>query len=209
VTNPPPRWHHGGVARRRPTPEPPEEPALKATKARAKELIDRGIREGSELLDAASSITNEDALEKWFEDRERWEARTKAALDSVFHGPWPRDFVRKASHIYRVVSQGPEATWAYGREATRDGINNLRSLDERLEFLEEPGAALEARPTAPGGSQVFVVHGHTANFGSGSRAYSSASTSSRSSSRNRLTAVRRSSRSSNRTRSTLAMPWSC
>lgn len=166
-----PRWHHAGVARRRaPTPDPPEEPSLKVTKARANDLINRAMGEGRDLLDAASSITREEELNEWLEARERWEARTKAALDSVFRGPWPTDFVRKASHIYRVVSQDPGETLEYGQDATRDAVNELQSLDERLEFLDEPvgqpnpyaapGQVPDEPRRARGGSEVFVVHGH-------------------------------------------------
>ena len=60
----------------------------------------------------------------------------------------------------RNVNQSPSETLTYGQDATRGAINKLRSFDESLEFLDEPGAAVEARPSAQGGSQVFVVHGH-------------------------------------------------
>jgi predicted nucleotide-binding protein len=78
----------------------------------------------------------------------------------VFDGKWPDDFAFRAGHVDRVVGQEPSETFWYGQDATRDGINILRSLDERLEFLEEPGAVVEARPGASGGHEVFVVHGH-------------------------------------------------
>jgi predicted nucleotide-binding protein len=148
------------MARARSTPPEPPEPRLKATKARAKELIDRGIREAEKLLTAADTVMDDDTYTTWTQDCERWDARTKTALDSVFEGPYPEEFHRAATGaIFTHVGQSNDQTFANRQRAIGRGINTLRSIEERIEFLEEPGEVLEARPRTPGGRQVFVVHG--------------------------------------------------
>jgi predicted nucleotide-binding protein len=146
---------------RRPTPpDPPEQPVLKATKARAKEIIDRGITEAEVLLEQAEQVDNDEAYEDWTHDCERWDARTKLALESVFEGPFPDEYHRAATgRIFGQVGQSKMTTLRNRQTAMRGAINTLRSIEERMEFLEEPGEVLEARPRTPGGKQVFVIHG--------------------------------------------------
>src|ERR1035437_3971857 len=140
---------------------PPDEPALKATKGRAKELLDNGRSEGTDLLGEADRVTSAESLEQWTHLVERWDARTKMALRSVFEGPWPEEFEESATRgIIRQIGQRPDETLEYRKEAIRRAIHTLTSIEERMAFLEEPGAAVEARPRTPGGSEVFVVHGH-------------------------------------------------
>jgi predicted nucleotide-binding protein len=148
--------------RRRPPNSSDEEvsPGLKVSAARAAEVIARGISEAEELLLAAEDVRDTDTYESWTGDCERWDARTKAALASVFDGPYPDEFHSAATGaIVRNVVQDTAETFQYRREAIKRGINTLRSIGERLEFLAEPEAEAETRPTTPGGKQVFVVHG--------------------------------------------------
>ena len=148
------------MARGRSTPPELPAPALKATKARAKELIDSGIEEANTLLGRAEDVHDPESYEEWTHDCERWDARTKAALESAFEGPYPTEFHRSAiGGIVRNVSQTEAETLQYRQEAIRAGINTLRSIAERMAYLEEPGEVLEARPRTPGGKQVFVIHG--------------------------------------------------
>lgn len=53
------------MARRDATPPPPDEPVLKATKGRAKELLDRGRSEGTDLLNEAARMTSAESFEEW------------------------------------------------------------------------------------------------------------------------------------------------
>lgn len=143
------------------TPPPPDEPVLKATKGRAKELPDRGRSEGTDLLNEADRMTSAESFGEWTHLVERWDARTKMALQSVFDGPWPDEFEDAATRgIFRQVGQTADDTLDYRREAIRRAIHTLTSIEERMVFLEEPDAAVEARPRTPGGSEVFVEHGH-------------------------------------------------
>jgi predicted nucleotide-binding protein len=149
------------VARERPgtRQEPPDQPALKASKARAKELIARGIGEANELLSDAEQVTHE-SYEDWTNACKRWDARTRAALDSVFEGPFPAEFERAArAGLVRFVNQNDGQTLIYRREALKRAINTLLSIEERLEFLGDP-QDVSPRPRAETGNQVFVVHGH-------------------------------------------------
>jgi predicted nucleotide-binding protein len=62
--------------------------------------------------------------------------------------------------IFRVVGLAEDDTLRYRADAVRRGINTLRSIDERLEYFEDPeNEAVDARPATPTGRQVFVVHG--------------------------------------------------
>ena len=156
-------WHDDGVARRRDQQDASltEEPALKGTKARAKELLDRARDEASQLLTDAANVTDPASYEEWTHASERWDARTKMALKSIFAGPWPDEFSSAATgRIFRSVYQDESQTFEYRQEAIRRGIHELTSIEERMEFLEEPGIMVKARPTTPAGRQVFVVHGH-------------------------------------------------
>jgi predicted nucleotide-binding protein len=136
------------------------EPSLKASPVRVAEVIGRGISEAEELLHAASEVRDVGSYDDWTRDCERWDARTKAALDSVLAGPYPEEFHRAATRsISRYVNQENDQTFEYRQEAIKRGINTLRSIGERVEFLPEPESVAEARPTTPGGKQVFVVHG--------------------------------------------------
>ena len=150
------------MPRSRPQPStPPVEPALKATKARAKEIIDRARQQASALLTQADQVDNYEAYETWTHTVERWDARTKMALQTVFEGAWPDDFESAATgRIYRHVAQSNDDTLEYRKEAVRRGMHMLASIEERMDFLVEPGAVVESSPRTPGGSQVFVVHGH-------------------------------------------------
>lgn len=142
-------------------PTPPDEPALKGTKARAKELIDRAQQDTSELLTQADEVDDPETDEEWTHTVERWDARTTMALRTVFDGPWPDEFEAAATRgIYRQVGQSALQTLEYRKAALRRGIHMLHSIEERMDFLVEPGAAVESSPRTPGGSQVFVVHGH-------------------------------------------------
>lgn len=135
-------------------------PALKVSAARVAEVIARGIGEAEELLHAADDVRDDETYESWTHDCERWDARTKAALVSAFDGPYPDEFRRAATGaIVRSVVQDNSQTFRYRQEAIKRGINTLRSIAERVEFLPEPESVAEARPTTPGGKQVFVVHG--------------------------------------------------
>ena len=148
------------MARGRANPPEPEESKLKATKARAKELIDRGMREADELLAQAEDVNTTHDYREWTRNCERWDARTKAALESVFEGPFPEEFHRAATRgIFTQVGQSDEQTFVNRQEGLKRGINLLLSIEERMEFLEEPGEVLEARPRTPGGKQIFVIHG--------------------------------------------------
>jgi predicted nucleotide-binding protein len=138
-----------------------EEPALNATKSRAKELLDQGRREGTDLLNEGDGVTSVELFEDWTHRVERWDARTRMALESVFDGPWPKEFADAATGgISRQVGQSEDETFEYRKEAIRRGIHMLTSIEERMAYLEEPDVAVEARPRTPGGSEVFVVHGH-------------------------------------------------
>ncbi|MEA2364360.1 MAG: hypothetical protein QOD71_3505 [Thermoleophilaceae bacterium] len=141
--------------------DPPQGPALTGTTARAKELIDRARQEASELLTHADQVNNLEAYEAWTHTVERWDARTKMALQTVFDGPWPEEFERAATgRMFRRVGQSPDETLEYRKEAVRRGVHMLDSIEERMEFLAEQGAVVESSPRTPGGRQVFVVHGH-------------------------------------------------
>lgn len=157
------RCHHARVANRGPersTPSAPQ-PGLKASRARAKELIDQAVDEAGQLLDRAQQVNDFGSYERWTHDCERWDARTKAALESVFNGPFPTEFHRAAAgSIFRQVGQTNEETLDHRQEGIRRAINTLRSIEERMEYLDEPHEIVEARPRTPGGTQVFVVHGH-------------------------------------------------
>jgi predicted nucleotide-binding protein len=145
---------------RRSTPDEPPPPSLKATKARAKELIDQGIRDADVLLEQTKMVHSPEAYAEWTRDCERWDARTTAALESVFEGPFPDEFHDAAiGGIVRYVNQSADQTFEYRQDGLQAGINTLRSIEERMEFLEEPGEVVEARPRTPGGKQVFVIHG--------------------------------------------------
>lgn len=149
------------MARRDTTLLPLAKPVLKATKGRAKELLDHGRSEGTELLNEADRVTSAESFEEWTHLVERWDARTKIALQSVFDGPWPEEFEDAATRgIVRNVGQSADDTLEYREEAIRRAIHILTSIEERMAFLEEPDAAVRARPRTPGGSEVFVVHGH-------------------------------------------------
>jgi hypothetical protein len=149
-----------GMARRPPVPVVTPEPGLKGTKERATELIDRAMREADALLDQAEAVGTPDDYKNWTRDWERWDARTKTALQSVFEGPYSDEFHRAATgSIFTQVGQSNEQTLRNRREAIERGINTLRSIEERMEYLEGPGEVLEARPRTAGGKQVFVIHG--------------------------------------------------
>jgi predicted nucleotide-binding protein len=135
-------------------------PSLKVSATEAEQMIARGTSEAEELLQAADDVRDAETFETWTRDCERWDARTKTALDSVFDGPCPEEFHDAATGaIFRQVGQGNDQTFLYRQEAIKRGINTLRSIGERLEFLAEPVPEAETRPTTPGGRQVFVVHG--------------------------------------------------
>jgi predicted nucleotide-binding protein len=140
---------------------PPEDPALKGTKSGAKELLDRARAEAAELIAQAAEVNNPETYEEWTHAVERWDARTKMGLQSIFAGPWPDEFEGAATgRIFRNVGQTEDETFSYRQEAIRRGVHELTSIEERMEFLEEPGIEVEARPATSGGRQVFVVHGH-------------------------------------------------
>jgi predicted nucleotide-binding protein len=157
-----PACQHWGVARRTQSAEPPpEDPALKGTRSRAKELLDRARAEASELITRAADVNDPESYEAWTHVVERWEARTKMALQSIFAGPWPDEFENAATgRIFRNVGQSEDETFLYRQEAIRRGMHELTSIEERMEFLEEPGVGADARPATSGGRQVFIVHGH-------------------------------------------------
>jgi predicted nucleotide-binding protein len=137
-----------------------QEPRLKATKERAQEIISRGVEEADALLEQAQAINSADVREAWTNDCKRWYARTKAALESVFEGPFPDEFYRAATRgITRQIGQSEATTVMYRQEAIRDGVNMLVSIEERMEYLEEPSEDVDPRPRTPGGKQVFVIHG--------------------------------------------------
>jgi predicted nucleotide-binding protein len=111
-------------------------------------------------LDQAEAIVNPDDYKNWTRDCERWDARTKAALASVFDGPFPEEFHRAATgSIVTNVSQSNEQTLRNRKDGIERAINTLVSITEGMEFLEEPGEVLEARPRTRGGKQIFVIHG--------------------------------------------------
>lgn len=138
---------------------------LKVPKARLRELIARAIDEGNQLLrEAEEEVTDAESFRRWTEDRERWDARTRQALSSGLSGDFADEFRAAATGaIFRVVGQTDDETFEHSQEAIRRGINVLRSIDERLEFLAEPSAFADQGPfvesPAPDARQVFVVHG--------------------------------------------------
>jgi predicted nucleotide-binding protein len=134
------------------------QPRLKQAPQRAGQLINRAIHEARELVDREVAITDDRSFQEWTHDCERWDARTKMALRSVFEGPWPDEFEEAATgSVYRVVNQTDGETIQYRIEALEGAINTLRSFEERLEYIEPAPAS--ATDVAPAGSGVFLVHG--------------------------------------------------
>jgi hypothetical protein len=135
-------------------------PALKQPRARASELISRALQQAQALLEQAEGGLSADAYRVWTQDVERWDARTKMALSSVLAGDLAEEFHMAATGaIVRYVNQGDDLTFRYRCEAVDRAMNTLRSIDERLEFLDEPEQEPDHRPGSSGGRQVFVVHG--------------------------------------------------
>jgi len=166
------------------------------------------VNEAGDCLERATQITDAASYEQWTHDCERWDARVKAALESVFEGPFPDEFHRAATGgIFRYVSQTDEQTLTLRQEAIRHGINTLRSIEERMEFLEEPGEVVEQRPRTPGGKQVFVIHGRDEGLRARVARLLERLDSSRSSLRNSQIAGERSSRSSRTTASMSVTRW--
>jgi predicted nucleotide-binding protein len=124
------------------TPSPPTtadpEHRLKTSKARAHEVVARGIQEAEELLDPSDA--EQISMEEWHHRCERWDARTKRALQTVFPtSELPDEFGDAATgSIYRVVGQGASETFEYRKQAVRRGIHVLKSIQEQLEYFEEP-----------------------------------------------------------------------
>jgi predicted nucleotide-binding protein len=134
---------------------------LRTSRTEAEAVIDRFIGAGETLLTETEIVHDADSYQQWVEDTERWHALGKAGLDSVYADETPGDeFFRAATgSIFRVVDQSDGEELQYRQEATRRGINTLRSLKERLDFAEAPQAEEPPSPARPAGDGVFLVHG--------------------------------------------------
>ncbi len=100
-----------------------DETQLKCPKGRATKLIQRLIDEADDLLKFCASLANDESYTSW--GRERWDARTKTALNSVFCNPELADeFESDATgSIFRQVGQSEAETFEYRKEAIERGIN--------------------------------------------------------------------------------------
>lgn len=136
---------------------------LKVSKARANDLINTAINEAQQLLREANDVVDDETYRTWTQNCERWDARTKAALDSALaDSDLPEEFQHAATgRIFTRVNQSEGETFTNRQDAVDRGINTLRSIAERLEFIDGPveEAPVELRAAVPGGNQVFVVHG--------------------------------------------------
>jgi predicted nucleotide-binding protein len=140
---------------------------LRRPRAEVESIIDRAIDEAETLLEAAGDVRDQASYESWLNDLHRWHARTREALQSSYEGD------EVASEFYDAATGGRVLIWGGGesldeifdgrQKATREAINTLRSIRERLDYAEVPSAADEPIPApeaAPLARRVFVVHGH-------------------------------------------------
>jgi hypothetical protein len=138
--------------------------AINVHRAKAEELLAKYVKQGAAVLSTARSVGDFEEYEGWKLERTRWRKLTAAALAHIY--PAQPAIQREFSGVGPMAIQRG-TTWM--EELKRDcddvraAISVLESLNERLEFAEEPsGLAGVATPTAAksaSGGVIFLVHG--------------------------------------------------
>lgn len=126
-------------------------------------MIDRHIGEGQSLQADSDQVVTEEHYNEWENRRERWVNLTADALRSIYSNDEPPEEFERAAHRQAYVIRAGEE-FALSKERLDTAINTLKSLRERLEYLESPAEAADVAPDrspSPAGSErIFVVHGH-------------------------------------------------
>lgn len=138
---------------------------LKVSRTRAEEVINRHLGEGQTLLIDADPVATSEDFSVWDERRDRWVKLTEQALKTLFSNDEPVNEFGMACSIPFVMGEEnlvQEFNWK--KEAVDQGNRTLRSLHERLEYIDSPDDAAQPSDTRPGtGStegKIFIVHGH-------------------------------------------------
>ncbi len=136
---------------------------ITVSRSRAEQVIDRHIGEGQSLQADSDQVVTEEHYNEWDHRRERWVNLTADGLRSIYSNDEPPgEFERAAHRQAYVIRAGEEFELSKGQLDT--AINTLKSLRERLEYLESPAEAADVAPdrspSPAGGDRIFVVHGH-------------------------------------------------
>jgi predicted nucleotide-binding protein len=137
---------------------------LKTPRTQAEYVIDRHQEEGRQLIDRAYEVGDEAGYREWSEALSRWRDLTVEGLRSIYVNGDPADQFRGRVRAPSVIGGAVDQEFEWEQEALGRGVNTLKSLRERLEYVEAPGetpaAPDEAAEVVPGGERIFLVHGH-------------------------------------------------
>jgi predicted nucleotide-binding protein len=140
--------------------------SLRVSRDEAASVIDEQIAAGEGLIqELESSVRDELAYDAWKLRRSRWESFTCEALNHVYNDDEvaANEFTTVMSHMV-YVGHHDWTGYARGRlQDTKNGVNTLLSIKERLRFTEAPPAAgaatLDRVPEELGPAVIFLVHG--------------------------------------------------
>lgn len=141
---------------------PDEQPRLRVSTDRAAKILDRHIDEANGLLPDAEGVHSQGTFQEWRRKKQRWIKLTAEGLRTIYTSHAPAHEFQEAAEPAALVASEPNIAWE--REDVERGVNVLVSLQERLEYLEEP----PADPSGPAGrltpadattATVFLVHG--------------------------------------------------
>lgn len=140
--------------------------SLRVPRDAASSVIDEQIAAGEGLIrELESSVHDELAYDAWKLKRRRWESFTCEALNHVYDddGVAAKEFTGVMRHVV-YVAYNDWTGYARGHfQDTRNGVNTLLSLKERLRFTDEPpaigAATIDPVPAELGPTVIFLVHG--------------------------------------------------
>ena len=133
-------------------------------RSQAEQVIDRHIGEGQSLQADSDQVVTEEHYNEWENRRKRWVNLTTEALRSIYsNDEASKEFERAARRQAYVIRAGEN--FALSKERLDTAINELKSLRERLEYLQSPAEATDVAadqsPSPASSERIFVVHGHS------------------------------------------------
>jgi predicted nucleotide-binding protein len=120
--------------------------------------------EGRKLWADSDQVATDEHYDDWSKRRKRWVSLTSEGLLSIYtNGEPQREFENSSRTDLILGDAGVAQEFEWAKEAVGNAINTLKSLRERLEYLEAPAEASAPAPKAsaePSGEErVFLVHG--------------------------------------------------